>query len=116
MLFNKKTLAILCMLVNFVSFYTHLLTRAQWEQERVKSRIIKLSHTKIAENREKIAEFIFTIAASHCSLRNLLLRFWAKFAKISSALIYSRKINSLKAVGCFNILEISTQIQKLTKN
>ena len=58
--------------------------------------IVLYSFIKIAENREKNCEIYFAIAAFHCSLRNLLLRFWAKFAKISSskissALVYSRK-------------------------
>ena len=55
-----------------------------------------INPSAVGTSREKIEEFIFAIAASHCSLRNLVLRFWAKFVKISSAkiisaLIYSRK-------------------------
>ena len=50
MLFNKKTFAILCMLVD-----------RRGDKKGVKRRIMKLAPTKIAENREK-------------KLRNLFLR------------------------------------------
>ena len=59
MLFNKKTFAILCMLVNFVSFYIHLLTRVPWDKEGVERRIMKFSSTKIAENWDKICGIYF---------------------------------------------------------
>ena len=68
MFFSKKTFAILCMLVNFVSFNTHLLTRAPWGQERDKRRIMSFLLLKPLKIGKKIPEFIFAIAVSHCSL------------------------------------------------
>ena len=56
------------MLVNFVSFNTHLLTRAPWGQERGKRRIMSFLLLKPLKIGKKIPEFIFAIAVSHCSL------------------------------------------------
>ena len=81
------------------------LTRARGQE----SRIIKL--LKSLKITKKFAEFIFAIAASHCILRNLFLRFGGKIAKINSAKIYSARIYSRKNYSLEVIFICITSIQ-----
>ena len=96
MLFSKKTFAILCMLVNFVSFNTHLLTRAPWGQERGKRRIMSFLLLKPLKIGKKIAEFIFAIAVSHCSLDQIRK---SKFHKNQFGInLFSQKLIPLRYI------------------
>ena len=92
MLFSKKTFAILCMLVNFVSFNTHLLTRAPWGQERGKRRIMSFLLLKPLKIGKKKSGIYF----SHCSLDQIRK---SKFHKNQFGInLFSQKLIPLRYI------------------